>query len=481
MADTDSLMKIQRLGSQLPPDYANQSKFFTHFIYKAVFFTIFLVVIPLFPLETPEFISTTLQTRSWELLQITFVGIAISYGLFSKRTDETEKEYSSKYDSAQSFMSRCLQVSSVFDDETEGQYNFNDHKVQTWNSQYCKGEPVVVVAQQSSVLEEQRGTSSRYGEKPLFLPVRNLKSPLVESDVIESTNRSSVKTGSLRRSSLNPSSNLSSSTSTEEELDGPPLYSLPPSMEESRSFRPQTSYSPTPSISSAMKVTPLPSWPMETQIKNVEDMTRKNKLYYKSSTPPATPPPPLYIHKSPLMKSNSGLENYEASSEKELKRSVLSVPKDLNRASSGSKSRTRTQNDGLLMARSVRTIRAGEPVDGMNAKAEKRSKEVEATGEFFHESVPVVSKSTFSEYGMEEKRLFDKVVVGTDEESDSEAGDFEGDLDSEEVASNNVGDGGPDVDKKADEFIAKFRHQIRLQRIDSIKRSTTQLARDPLR
>jgi hypothetical protein len=35
-----------------------------------------------------------------------------------------------------------------------------------------------------------------------------------------------------------------------------------------------------------------------------------------------------------------------------------------------------------------------------------------------------------------------------------------------------VSDEGPDVDKKADEFIAKFREQIRLQRIESIKRST---------
>ncbi|KAG4909189.1 hypothetical protein JHK87_055305 [Glycine soja] len=34
------------------------------------------------------------------------------------------------------------------------------------------------------------------------------------------------------------------------------------------------------------------------------------------------------------------------------------------------------------------------------------------------------------------------------------------------------GDEGPDVDKKVDEFIAKFIEQIRLQRIESIKRST---------
>ena len=34
------------------------------------------------------------------------------------------------------------------------------------------------------------------------------------------------------------------------------------------------------------------------------------------------------------------------------------------------------------------------------------------------------------------------------------------------------GDEGPDMDKKANEFIAKFIKQIRLQRIESIKRST---------
>lgn len=42
----------------------------------------------------------------------------------------------------------------------------------------------------------------------------------------------------------------------------------------------------------------------------------------------------------------------------------------------------------------------------------------------------------------------------------------------EEASNSGSGAEENEVDKKADEFIARFREQIRLQRIDSIKRST---------
>ena len=71
-----------------------------------------------------------------------------------------------------------------------------------------------------------------------------------------------------------------------------------------------------------------------------------------------------------------------------------------------------------------------------------------------------------------------------DEEEDDgfhEAGEVGGSVDRREEAggacSSGVDEEGPDVDKKADEFIAKFREQIRLQRIESIKRSTGQFSR----
>ncbi|KAK4389536.1 hypothetical protein Sango_2290600 [Sesamum angolense] len=74
----------------------------------------------------------------------------------------------------------------------------------------------------------------------------------------------------------------------------------------------------------------------------------------------------------------------------------------------------------------------------------------------------------------------------TDEDSEAETDDdyFEGSSGNGEAAADNsvnVNDVGPDVDKKADEFIAKFREQIRLQRIESIRRSTAQRAGKTLR
>ncbi|CAL5359804.1 unnamed protein product [Camellia sinensis] len=546
MADTESYIKLQRLGSQSPP---NPNKFYTHFMYKAVIVAIFLVVLPLLPSQAPEFINQTLHTRSWELVQLLLVGIAVSYGLFSRRNDETEKEHSSKFDNAHSYVSRFLQVSSVFDDETDSSSGSDDNKLQTWNSQYYRGEPVVVVAQESSVLEEQSGTASRVVDKPLLLPVRSLKSRVSSSDFDESINELSSKSGgSLSRTSSNLGSKRFSSNSSKsrngefgssiavdlekivdendvlpspipwrsrsgrmemrEEIDGVPLYSLPPSMEdsefnrlESRSFRAQSSRSSRPNSASPSpkNLSPSPSFSSESQAKNVQEMARK-KIYYKSSPPPAPPPPPppppQYGRKPPLVKSNSSLSNSEVA--KELKRSVWSVPKDLivndreeiqSRANSGAESRPRVLSDGSLMGKSVRTTRPSESISGsMRARG---IGEDGLNGKLIHESTSF--KAAFVDYEREEKREFgENVVVETDDDDDNDNDDvfesenydgFGGGSEVEEVGSSSVGggEGGPDVNKKADEFIAKFREQIRLQRIESIKRSTGQVVRNSLR
>ncbi|CAK9173279.1 unnamed protein product [Ilex paraguariensis] len=519
---------------------------------------------------TPEFINQTLHTSSWELLQLIFVGIAVSYGLFSKRNDETDKEHGSKLDNAHSFVSRLLQVSSVFDDESENPSGFDDNRVQTWSSQYLRGEPVVVVAQESPFLEEQRSSSSRIGEKPLLLPVRSLKSRVSDSDTSESTNDSSGKSFSLSESSSNSSSRRFSGNSKKsrngefgvtsppdleenvvlrspipwrsrsgrmemkEDGDNPPLYSLPPSMEDSefhelrsrsfssrssRSSRPNSisglpnSFSSSPLLSSPKNLSPSSSISSEIQPKNVENLVRKKRIL-QSSPPPAPPPPtPPFLHKSSLMNSNSSEESDVISSEKELRRSV---PTDFNRsnrfealsrASSGSQSRSRTQINTPLEGKSVRKNKPNEQLesefgeDFMNGKAERRSKELESNS--FHkrgysdrlmqEYIPAVLHQSYMELPKAEKKQFiEKVMVETDDgDSLSEDEYFEGSLDSEEVtsnsvdseevASNSVGDGGPDVDKKADEFIAKFREQIRLQRIESIRRSTGHHSKNSLR
>ncbi|KAL6985934.1 hypothetical protein U1Q18_019308 [Sarracenia purpurea var. burkii] len=433
MVDTVSYIKPQRLASQFPPNPANPNKFYTHFMYKAVIVAIFLIVIPLLPSQAPEFVNQSLHTRSWELVQLLLVGIAVSYGLFSRRNDENQKESNSKLDNAHSYVSRFLQVSSVFDDEGDSPSGSDESKVQTWSSQYYRGEPVVVVDD----------------DKPLVFPVQSLKSGVSDSDDAETISESSGKGISRSRSTLGSGSKRFSSKSrnngefwgstpldleeeeekgeenvvlrspipwrsrsgrmeVKEEIDSIPLYSLPPSMEESEltrrepgSFRSQTARSSRPSSSPppfrAFPKKPSPSSSAESQAKIAEEMARK-KIYYQSSSPPAPPPPPpLYVRRPPLTKSNSTPSNAETSSRKEL-----------NRSNSVTESRSRVPNDGSVIGKSARTIRARESV-GWNAGEREERRQIE------------------------EKKL---VVVETDEESKSESESFEGGSEVEEVASN---------------------------------------------
>ncbi|GFS42279.1 hydroxyproline-rich glycoprotein family protein [Actinidia rufa] len=466
--DTDSYTKPQKL--------ATPNKIHIHFMYKAAIFAIFLVIFPFLPSQAPEFINNSLHNRSWEVVQILLVGIAVSYGLFSRRNDETEKEQSSNIDNAHSYVSRFLQVSSVFDDEAENSPRCDESKIQTWNSQYYRGESVVVLAQERSVLEEQRDSAFQVVKKPLLLPFRSLKSRVSETSVSDTVSESDGKGGYLSRSNSNSggskrfSSNSNKSRNGElggsrsldsedepkenivlrspipwksrsgrteiregitgvcslEENEFPPLYALPPSMEgnefphrESNSVRRQKSLPSRPNSKHP---------PSESQAKIAQEVLRK-KIYYKSSPPPPPPPPPpplpLYSRKPPLVKSNSTLSNPKVFLERELTRSVRSVPKDL--------SELRVSSVGSLAGKSVRTIRRREFED----------------------------------------EFAEKCVAESEEESESVDDFFDGESENEEVSSN--------VDKKADEFIAKFREQIRLQRIESIKRSTGHIAKNSLR
>ncbi|XP_042003774.1 MADS-box protein FLOWERING LOCUS C-like [Salvia splendens] len=108
---------------------------------------------------------------SWELLQLIFVGIAVSYGLLSKNNDIEPHKDNYKIDNAQLYLSKLLQVSSVFDDESESESVIEENKFEALNSQYHRDETVVVV-------EEQNDAVSQSSRKPLLLPVRSLNHPL---------------------------------------------------------------------------------------------------------------------------------------------------------------------------------------------------------------------------------------------------------------------------------------------------------------
>ncbi|XP_010258800.1 PREDICTED: uncharacterized protein LOC104598437 [Nelumbo nucifera] len=522
MEDVDSHYRSQRLGSEVGP--------------------------PTPIAATPEFINQTIRTGSWELLHLLFVGIAVSYGLFSRRNVETEKESQTKIDSAQSYVSRILQVSSVFDDEVESPCESDENKIQTWNSRYFRGEPVVVVEQETPALDELKSTISGISNKPLLLPVRSLKHRVSHRDALESTveplglssaslsrsnsgSKSSTKTRNGELGGLDPlhlEENLKESVvlpspipwrsrsgrmeMKEETVDmTPPLYSLPPSVHESDldpleswSFQSQTSWSSRPSstTSSPKKLSPAPSLSPELRGKSVEEMMKK-KSFYKSSPPPAPPPPPPFYRKSALLSSNSSSASDGSSYGKRgVRRSMEDELKDFNRKrmkdmrsrsdlgsgsfKSDSKPRTNIERSSS-MGRSLRTIKAGEPV--LEARKARESNEERMDDKVVKrkvggpEQLPVITekpKPPMSKYQIEENKEFlDKVTVESDEDSDSEFDDFEESFADEEVASNTGTKAGGDpneVDKKASEFIAKFREQIRLQRIASIKRSTGQVS-----
>lgn len=197
---------------------------------------------------------------------------------------------------------------------------------------------------------------------------------------------------------------------------------------ESRSFRPSRPISSPTSLSRG------------------EDAVRKKSFV---PPPPAPPPPPSpsLLRKSVLMKSSSSVGSNAGSTGKVLARSVRSVPTE----------------------ESVAELRYGVENDGsVKPNEEKESMDYEM--KFFNKRESNEKKKM--EFDKAEKFLMD-TTESEDSEAEAEAEEYDNFGGADDDNGNDVG---PDVDKKADEFIAKFREQIRLQRIEDIRKSTAQRA-----
>lgn len=175
----------------------------------------FLVAIPLFPSEAPDFINQSIVTKFWELVHLLFIGIAVSYGLFCRRNVDLVESGLRSGDSvdSQSYVSRMFHVSSIFEDECGDSVGFDEKRanyrrssvigerskvgsgnvenecerpsggngesvVQAWNSQYFQHESMVFVDQPNCALE----SGSIVSHRPLGLPVRSLKSRVRDPD-----------------------------------------------------------------------------------------------------------------------------------------------------------------------------------------------------------------------------------------------------------------------------------------------------------
>ncbi|CAB4269498.1 unnamed protein product [Prunus armeniaca] len=146
-------------------------------IKQALFFALVIMVLPLFPSQAPDFINHTILTKFWELIHLVFIGIAVSYGLFSRRNVERGFENPSNLGSSESYMPRIFPVSSNFDDGYENPCGSDEKRVVglgTWNSQYFVGNPVTVSSHESTGFDAQckpslpvheHGSENSYGYK----------------------------------------------------------------------------------------------------------------------------------------------------------------------------------------------------------------------------------------------------------------------------------------------------------------------------
>ncbi|XP_011031854.1 PREDICTED: uncharacterized protein LOC105130855 [Populus euphratica] len=156
MADPVSYSKphfpLKELHNSKPVTKINKSSssssFTSRVLCKSLFFVLFLVLIPLFPSQAPEFIShSTIFTKFWDLAHLLFIGLAVCYGLFSSRNvEDFDFEPPSHYsdDSQSSYVSRIFHFSPIFEDGSENLSGFDDKNVyQNWDSQYYRGESMV--------------------------------------------------------------------------------------------------------------------------------------------------------------------------------------------------------------------------------------------------------------------------------------------------------------------------------------------------
>ncbi|RID54574.1 hypothetical protein BRARA_G01881 [Brassica rapa] len=188
----------KRRSLSAPPSVTRRSK--GGFFYKPILFTLFLLALPLFPSQAPEFVgSETVLTKFWELIHLLFVGIAVAYGLFSRRSVESSLDSRTSRvvdESSLSYVSSFFPVSSVFDEDScdfrsdvsargslavvseRGSESFS--QVQAWNSQYYQGRSKVVV-----VARPDYGLDGHVVHQPLGLPVRSLRSGLRDGAALE--------------------------------------------------------------------------------------------------------------------------------------------------------------------------------------------------------------------------------------------------------------------------------------------------------
>lgn len=401
-----SLPAAQVLGSPSLIIRKFSSNFLLH---KAICFSLVVALLSILPSQAT---TRSILATAWEILHLLFLGVAISYGLFSRRNadfdavKETATAAALKADGAVSYFSNMFQVSSVFKEEDDGDGDddefyylhgsVDETKSQAWNSQYQRNDPVVVVANESA------------SRRPLFLPVRSLKSHLHDLDSAQ------------EMENVEPLD----STNAQGEIFEMEMEEEVCSSKATRGFPPP----------------PLPplSPPSLDGLSNISKISSFRSSKKRAKPPPAPPPPPAF-----------SCYGFPSTIEKKItKQSFKDELKDLSRRvrKSGHINtdivfdlfESATKPGGSSVPRSCRTAGAKDVNGTLVEDAPKIDTEKAVI-------------ATPADSGKEEEEEEEEVKASVKVEKSSQFG----------------GGDGNEVDKKADEFIAKFRKQITLQRLEA--------------
>ncbi|CAH8354381.1 unnamed protein product [Eruca vesicaria subsp. sativa] len=438
MVETTTSKKPIQLGNK---EDQNPRKFYSRFLFKALIIALLCSLVPVFLSQTPELAN---QTRLLELLHLILVGIAFSYGLFSRRNYDGGggglNHNDHKPDHNNAYVAKILEVSSVFNVEHESgsddSSGYHHRKFQTWrNKHHMKGP--------ETVLSKDQDESRFVREKPLLLPVRSLNYSRVSDSGRWERVRSKRQ---LLKSLVDGNSDALPSpipwrSRSSKEIESQSLIKTPANLTSSLTPLPKLKsesgakeyhFHASPSPPPPPPPPPLPAFYNSAPRKDYPPRSYRESVQKKKLTggefhhpPPPPPPPPMDYYKSPPTK-------LRVRSEQKMKLDIRSSPTKVWWSDPIAETKEDIRED--------MNKNDGRGFLGSKATEEPEDKEYMIKGNEIHE------EGEHSE--IEEKKI------------------------EEEGSCGNISD----VDKKADEFIAKFREQIRLQRIESIKRSAYKIS-----
>ncbi|KAL8064109.1 hypothetical protein ABFX02_01G070200 [Erythranthe guttata] len=459
---------------EIPPNtHQIPSKSHSNSLCKTLIVLVLLLAIPLFPSQAPDFISQSIFTEFWEIAHLIFVGIAVSYGVFARKTASEKTVKNPTNDDSDSYLPGISHLSSVFEDgfenicvaadeqdsiqrttdqivlgeqrsvvklgtEIRSSDRNGENANREWRSQYVKGESLIVVSNGKYFL----GGSSDF--KPLNLPVRSLRNDNPQPRNIPETSLENGVKGD------------GGAAAKVIKIRGVVPTNLQKKLDEAGAAGP--SFIPWRSRSLSME-------------KNGEETSE-----------PFSRRGPHSIggfDSEHLEFTENDSKNYEAGKGK---RAIESSGSDI-------KSSAAVDNKSLSRAKSVRTIKPSSRHVSMNrkeqfgrrvcrkfgadssAKRESReeneipqfeNKKRELDGVFFPMPKPKPTISEFDDEGGKQEEFESEIERDSfsdkvSNEDDAGVGKIDDDVEFE----------GSEVDRKAGEFIAKFREQIRLQKSSS--------------